>query len=78
MHLCSTLLLQVESSDGILVIGTSLEVFSAYRFVLRAVDRNIPIVVINKGVTRMERNDLPLFYKTDHDCEVILSSVIER
>ena len=46
---------QVENSDGMLVIGTSLEVYSAWRFVKRAVEKELPIIVLNQGETRLDR-----------------------
>lgn len=39
-------------ADGILVAGTSLQVFSAYKFVLYAREHNIPIAIVNIGSTR--------------------------
>lgn len=42
----------VDASDALLVVGTSLQVFSGYRFVLRARDRGIPVAVANVGPTR--------------------------
>lgn len=43
---------QVERAGAMLVIGTSLTVFSGYRFVKRAAERGIPIVIVNLGPTR--------------------------
>lgn len=42
----------VESADALLVSGTSLAVFSGYRFLVRAVERGIPVVVVNLGPVR--------------------------
>jgi hypothetical protein len=58
-----------------MVIGTSLEVFSAYRFIVRAVEHRIPIGVINQGETRMERMKLPISYRSSHDCAELLDRV---
>lgn len=41
-----------QQADGILVAGTSLQVFSAYRFILHARERGIPVVIVNIGPTR--------------------------
>jgi NAD-dependent SIR2 family protein deacetylase len=46
---------QVEASDALLVLGTSLTVASGFRFVKRAADRGIPICLVNKGETRGDR-----------------------
>lgn len=39
-------------SDALLVVGSSLMVFSGYRFVHRAVQRRMPIAILNRGRTR--------------------------
>ncbi len=42
----------VESADVLLVVGSSLTVFSGYRFVKRAAQRGQPVVILNLGPTR--------------------------
>jgi NAD+-dependent protein deacetylase sirtuin 4 len=42
----------VDAAEVLLVLGTSLAVFSGYRFVRRASERNIPIAIVNEGETR--------------------------
>lgn len=42
----------VDGADALLVAGTSLAVFSGYRFLLRAAERKIPIVIVNRGDVR--------------------------
>lgn len=42
----------LEEADALLIAGTSLQVFSAYRLVLRARERGIPIAIVNIGTTR--------------------------
>lgn len=44
----------VANADGILVAGTSLQVFSAYKWVLQATSQNIPIAIVNIGPTRAD------------------------
>src|SRR5690606_14149055 len=44
----------VESADVLVVLGTSLAVFPGYRFLLRAVDRSIPVGIVNLGPVRGE------------------------
>jgi NAD-dependent SIR2 family protein deacetylase len=62
-----------------LVIGSSLEVYSAFRFVQYSNDNNIPIAIINFGETRAERKELNnIIYKSDADCNVLLESVINK
>ena len=42
----------VDDSEALLVAGSSLTVFSGYRFVRHAAARGIPIAIINRGPTR--------------------------
>ncbi len=51
----------VDASDGLLCIGSSLAVHSAYRFVQRAATNNIPIAILNVGETRAEVNGMDVF-----------------
>lgn len=41
-----------ERAEVLLVVGSSLTVFSGYRFVRRAAEQNIPVAIINHGPTR--------------------------
>lgn len=41
-----------DRADALLVVGSSLTVFSGYRFVRRAAERGVPIAIINRGPTR--------------------------
>ncbi len=41
-----------ESADALLVVGSSLTVFSGYRFVLRASQTGMPVGIVNDGPTR--------------------------
>ncbi|TNE45498.1 MAG: NAD-dependent protein deacetylase [Deltaproteobacteria bacterium] len=42
----------VDEAEVLLVLGSSLTVFSGYRFVREAEQRGIPVIIINKGETR--------------------------
>ena len=42
----------LDTSDGLMVIGSSLQVYSGYRFVKYARELGLPIVIINRGITR--------------------------
>jgi NAD-dependent deacetylase sirtuin 4 len=46
----------VDEADALLVAGTSLAVFSGYRFLRRAVERRIPIAIVNRGPVRGEEH----------------------
>lgn len=41
-----------DESDALVVLGSSLAVFSGYRFVVRAAERGYAIAIVNRGVTR--------------------------
>lgn len=52
----------VDSADRLLVLGTSLATYSAWRIAKRAVDRGMPIAIVNMGGVRGEDHffaDLP-------------------
>jgi NAD-dependent SIR2 family protein deacetylase len=46
----------VEAAQLFLVVGSSLAVFSGYRFLRRAVDCGIPIAIVNRGPVRGEEH----------------------
>jgi NAD-dependent SIR2 family protein deacetylase len=45
---------RVDESDAMLVAGSSLAVWSGFRFVKRATERGIPIAIVNIGPTRAD------------------------
>ncbi|HWL86972.1 MAG TPA: NAD-dependent protein deacetylase [Polyangiaceae bacterium] len=47
---------RVDEAEALLVAGTSLAVFSGYRFLRRAAERKIPIVIVNRGAVRGEEH----------------------
>ncbi|MFT5503764.1 MAG: NAD-dependent SIR2 family protein deacetylase [Gammaproteobacteria bacterium] len=63
----------LASSDALMIIGSSLMVYSGLRFVRAAHDRGLPIVAINDGITRAD--DL-LDYKVESDCADTLLELI--
>lgn len=62
----------VAEADGVLVVGSSLMVFSSFRFVRRAVDLGKPVAAVNRGRTRADRW---LEFKVDEDCAAVLARV---
>ncbi|HEY1098885.1 MAG TPA: NAD-dependent protein deacetylase [Myxococcota bacterium] len=44
----------VDDAEALLVLGTSLEVWSGRRFVMQAQQRRLPIVIVNRGPTRAD------------------------
>lgn len=44
----------VDAAEALLIVGSSLAVFSGYRFLLRANERGIPVALVNLGAVRGE------------------------
>lgn len=65
---------QVNNSDSLLVLGTSLTVFSGYRIILQAVELKRPIVIVNIGETRADPHAT---IKIDSMCGDILPSALK-
>lgn len=65
----------VEGADALLVAGSSLTVFSGYRFVRRAAALGIPIAIINRGPTRGD--DLAAV-KIDNGCSPMLALLADE
>lgn len=59
-----------DRADALLVAGSSLTVFSGYRFVRHAAARGIPIAIVNRGPTRGD--DLATV-KVDGGCSELLT-----
>ncbi|KAM6979959.1 NAD-dependent protein lipoamidase sirtuin-4, mitochondrial [Aplochiton taeniatus] len=45
---------RLAESDAVLVTGSSLQVYSGYRFLLTASDRKLPVAILNIGPTRAD------------------------
>lgn len=44
----------IDRADALLVIGSSLQVYSGYRFCKQAYQRDLPIYIVNEGLTRAD------------------------
>lgn len=66
---------EVERADAMLVIGSSLMVFSGYRLVRTASRNGIPVAAINLGQTRAEEE---LSFKLEAPCAEALASLCAR
>ena len=64
---------QLEDADAMLIVGSSLMVYSGFRFAQAAARRGIPIAAINLGRTRAD--DL-LALKVEQRCETALSFLL--
>jgi NAD-dependent SIR2 family protein deacetylase len=64
----------VDLADTLLVVGSSLTVWSGFRFVKRAADRGIAIAIVNIGPTR---GDELAHLKVEERCGVVLSAAVD-
>ncbi|KAL6429605.1 hypothetical protein ACFW04_007505 [Cataglyphis niger] len=64
----------VENSDALLILGTTLSTFSAYRIVLQAMEANKPIAIVNIGKTRADEF---MNLRVEGRCGDILSKVLQ-
>ena len=46
----------VADADALFVVGSSLHVYSAYRFVLQAAELDRPVLILNIGPTRGDKH----------------------
>ena len=65
----------VEAAAALLVVGSSLEVYSGYRFVRHAVGRGLPVAIINQGPTRA---DALASLRIDARAGVVLPALAQR
>jgi NAD-dependent SIR2 family protein deacetylase len=65
----------VDAAGALLVAGSSLTVFSGYRFVRHAAARGIPVAIINRGPTR---GDGLATAKVDGGCSELLTLLAEE
>ncbi|XP_067911405.1 NAD-dependent protein lipoamidase sirtuin-4, mitochondrial [Heterodontus francisci] len=64
---------RVAESDAVLVAGSSLQVYSGYRFIIAAYEKKIPIALLNIGVTRA---DILATLKISARCGEALSCIL--
>lgn len=65
----------LAGADALLVIGSSLMVFSGFRFCRLAAERGKPVAAINRGVTRA---DHLLAFKTESAAETVLPALLRK
>lgn len=65
----------VDEADVLLVAGSSLTVQSGLRFVRRAVARDLPVAIVNRGPSR---GDVHATVKVDAGTSEVLSALTER
>jgi NAD-dependent SIR2 family protein deacetylase len=64
----------VEASSGLLVLGSSLQVMSGYRFVQRAAARGLPVAIVTRGPSR---GDEKATIRIDAPLGVTLSRIVQ-
>jgi NAD-dependent SIR2 family protein deacetylase len=64
---------RLDEADALLVVGSSLTVWSGFRFVKRAAERQLPIAIVNIGPTRGD--DLATL-KIEAPCGDVLSAAV--
>ena len=62
----------IESADGVLVVGSSLMVWSSFRLVRAAAARGVEVVAVNRGRTR---GDDLFAFKCEGECGTVLGAV---
>ena len=65
---------RVDEADALLVVGSSLTVWSGYRFAKRAAERRVPIAILNIGPTRAD--DLATL-KIEEKCGELLPIAVQ-
>lgn len=65
----------VEQAEGLLVVGSSLMAYSAFRLCKAMVEQGKPVIAINLGKTR---GDELLRVKIEASCECLLPLLVER
>jgi NAD-dependent SIR2 family protein deacetylase len=68
-----TALGHLQQSDGVLIVGTSLMVYSGFRFAQAAARMGLPIAAVNLGRTRA---DELLTIKVEDRCDAALSFLL--
>ena len=63
----------VDRADGLLVVGSSLMVFSGFRFARRAGELGKPVAIVNRGRTRAD--DIAGL-KVEDDCSQVLPAAV--
>ena len=65
----------LEAAEALVVVGSSLTVYSGYRFVLKAVERKLPIVLVNLGESR---GDAQATMRVEAKAGDVLPALVER
>jgi len=70
----ATACVALNSADAMLVVGSSLMVYSGFRFARMAREAGLPLAILTRGVTRA---DHLATLKLHHDCEATLADAVD-
>ena len=73
-HRTAEALTQLERADALLVVGSSLMVWSGYRFARGAAERGLPVAAVNLGRTRADEQ---ITLKVAAPCGEVLPRMVE-
>jgi len=76
-HRVNRCMAAVRAADGLLCIGSSLAVHSAFRFVREATNQEIPIAILNVGETRAESSELDVL-KIEAPAGITLKNLVKK
>lgn len=65
----------LEQADGLLIIGSSLMVYSGFRFCKTAFELGLTLAAVNQGQTRA---DELLSFKLEQDCQTALKTLVNQ
>ena len=65
----------LEQAEGMLIVGSSLMVYSGFRFCKTAFELGLPLAAVNQGQTRA---DELLSIKLEQDCQSVLENLVNE
>ena len=70
---------RLRESDAVLALGSSLQVYSAYRFILAANEQRLPLAIVNIGATRADNlATLRIHSKIGDIVDILNEFVVEK
>mmetsp|Transcript_15671 Transcript_15671/g.26315 ORF Transcript_15671/g.26315 Transcript_15671/m.26315 type:complete len:133 (-) Transcript_15671:120-518(-) len=68
----------VNEADSLLVVGTSLMVYSGFRFVKKAQEQKKGILIINIGETRADKECIPHIKLESNSSELLTHAILQK
>lgn len=75
VNIVQSLFDMISQADGVLVVGSTLTVYSSWRFVKRALENGIPVGVVNQGETRADEH---ASFKIDRNIGELFAAVLAK